>query len=65
MIKVKERYLWFVGMGRLIDSCYTDFMCCENDIVLFNYGIYHNISQTSSNQQVGIQYTIAKRGITG
>ena len=63
MKKVKERCLWFVGMGRLIGSGYKSFMYCENDIVLINFDSRMNIVSSGSKPQVGIPYTLAKTGL--
>ena len=63
MKHIKERYMWFIGMGRLIESDYSEFMYSENDIVLFDYSKYHNIGRRSKRMIVGEKYTVAKRAI--
>lgn len=63
MKPIKERCMWFVGMGRLIESDYSEFMYSERDIVLFDYSKYHNIGRRSKQMVVGEKYTVAKRVI--
>ena len=53
--------MWFIGMGRLVESDYSEFMYSENGIILFDYSMHHNIGRKSKEQIVGEKYTVAKK----